>query len=268
MAWLETPHGLAEKYQGSPHLRLVYLELCDGKQLGLIRARVNGWRKRFSDFPAPCLHCSNALYGRRLWTNVMQWLTSLEKVSLYFLRETQCTRTASKLTLTKTVEYICRCSHAGIVNVVKDAVKQFSRPVYMVWYNNQDSLPQLNFLLFLGHRWITPRRHRSLWTYSTNCEFPFGENEARTDICTTNALFWIRSKGRTGSCDRTRMRTCWRWDQSRGSGRQWNRASHVSSFDKGLIVRSRVCSHEHVGIKWIMAQWKKTWVPGQNQLES
>ena len=26
----------------------------------------------------------------------------------------------------------CRCSHAGIVNVVKDAVDRFSRPIYMV----------------------------------------------------------------------------------------------------------------------------------------
>lgn len=27
---------------------------------------------------------------------------------------------------------LCRCSHAGIVNVVKDAVRKLVRPVYMV----------------------------------------------------------------------------------------------------------------------------------------
>jgi len=31
-----------------------------------------------------------------------------------------------------TLSSLCSCSHAGIVNVVKDAVSVFSRPVYMV----------------------------------------------------------------------------------------------------------------------------------------
>lgn len=59
----------------------------------------------------------------------MELLTSSEKVSLLSARKLPYTTHVLFLT---GAYFLHSCSHAGICNVLNDAVKTFKRPVYMV----------------------------------------------------------------------------------------------------------------------------------------
>jgi hypothetical protein len=108
------------------------------------------------------------------------------------------------------------CSHAGIVNVVKDAVEKFSRPIYMVLLSSCTWDCRFNFYLPSHEdcRWPPSCRSRVGGSYkaygSLSCRSPY----PRANLRAADALLRLCYQGCLGSCARRGL--CARWCRSQG----------------------------------------------------
>lgn len=86
------------------------------------------------------------------------------------------------------INFTIRCSHAGIVNVVKDAVQRFSRPIHMV---GSDVCPSDLMLTMADNRRVTFGYTGSQPSHFSHRGLPESSTETGSNVCFAHALLWV-----------------------------------------------------------------------------